>query len=299
MTWLTLTLLSALALGFYDVSKKVAVNDNAVLPVLLLSSMGGLAVLLPVFALQSWAPDFAVASGFVIGELTPSEHLLVLLKSAIVSLSWILSFFAVKHLPISIAAPVRASSPLFTVLGAVLLFAERPGLQQWAGASVIFASYVALSIAGRAEGVRFERNRWVLMLFAGTLVGAMSGLYDKVLLQQLRLDPTTLQFWFTAYNVLLQGVLVLLFWWPKRRELTRLSWRPSVFAVGALLVVADQLYFRALAVTGALVSVVSLTRRANVLISFPLGGLLFGEARLRQKGLIVLVTLLGVFLLLL
>lgn len=299
MTWLTLTILSALALGVYDVSKKVAVDDNAVLPVLLLSSVSGLGVLLPLFAVQSCAPEFAAAFGLAIGPLTRAEHLWVLLKSAIVSLSWILSFFAVKHLPISIAAPVRASSPLFTVLGAVLLFAERPSLQQWAGALVIFASYLALSVVGRAEGLRFERNSWVLMLFAGTLVGAMSGLYDKVLLQQLRLDPTTLQFWFTAYNVLIQGILVWVFWWPKRKRLTAFSWRPSVLAVGILLVIADQLYFRALALTGALVSVVSLTRRANVLVSFPLGGVLFGEAHLRQKAVIVGVTLLGVLLLLL
>jgi len=37
MDWLTLTLSSAVLLGIYDTLKKVALHNNAVLPVLLLS----------------------------------------------------------------------------------------------------------------------------------------------------------------------------------------------------------------------------------------------------------------------
>ena len=37
--WLSLAFLSAALLGFYDVSKKAALKDNAVLPVLLLNTL--------------------------------------------------------------------------------------------------------------------------------------------------------------------------------------------------------------------------------------------------------------------
>ncbi len=293
MSWLLLSLMSAFLLGFYDVSKKAAVHENAVLPVLFGSSLSGLLLLGSILAVSQVAPGLE-AWGLSLQALTWKQHLLVLVKAGIVTTSWVLSFFALKHLPISLAVSIRASSPLFTVLGAILLFAEAPTPKQWLGMGIIFGCYLALSLVGRVEGIHFERNRWVLMLVGATLVGAMSGLYDKHLLQSVRLAPTTLQFWFTLYNVVIQGLLVRLLWWPRRDKITAFRWGWPMLAVGMLLVLADQLYFHALAVSGALVAVVSLLRRANVLVSFPLGGYLFGDAQLKTKGAIVSVMLLGV-----
>ncbi|HCF58703.1 MAG TPA: hypothetical protein DFS52_12010, partial [Myxococcales bacterium] len=54
-------------------------------------------------------------------------------------------------------------------------------------------------------------------------------------------------------------------------------WRWSIVAVGALLLAADNLYFRSLAQPGALVAVVSIVRRSNVVVSFAVGSLAFRE----------------------
>jgi transporter family protein len=139
-------------------------------------------------------------------------------------------------------------------------------------------------------------NRWLLLLLGGTLVGAGSGLYDKVLLQSMNIAPTTLQFWFATYNMVLQTPLVAAVWWP-RRSLDPFRWRGSVVAVGAFLVLADQLYFRSLASDGALVSVVTLVRRSNVLVSFALGGWLFRERLLARKAIGLIVIAIGLIVL--
>lgn len=297
MSWLVLSLVSASLLGLYDVSKKAAVANNAVLVVLLASSVAGWLFLSLLLGLAVWLPQLS-ALGFTLTPLAPHEHLLVACKASLVTLSWVLSFFALKHLPISFAVSVRATSPLFTVFGAIALFGETPTTQQWLGIAVVLVCYVALSLVGRREGIRFERNRWVLMLLGATLTGAVSGLYDKYLLQAVQLPPTTLQFWFAAYNVVLQALLVQVLWRSKRRlsDPFRPSW--SVAAVGVLLILADQLYFHALAIPGALIAVVSLLRRGNVLISFPLGSYLFGDAYMKQKSVILLFLLAGVLLML-
>ena len=157
-------------------------------------------------------------------------HLLVHAKAGIVTASWRLTFFAIKQLPLSIAAPVRATAPLFVLLGAVLLFGERPTALQWVGIGAIVASYFAFSVLGKAEGIHFGRDRWVWMLFAGMLVGACSGLYDKHLLQGAALPPMTLQLWFTLYNAALQGLLVAALWWPRRAHGSR--FRPTLTRLG-------------------------------------------------------------------
>jgi transporter family protein len=215
-----------------------------------------------------------------------------------VTLSWILTFFALKHLPISLASPVRASAPLFTLLGAVALFGERPTVRQGLGIAVILLAYWVFSLIGRMEGIRFSRNAWVWSLFLGTLVGAASGLYDKHLLQAAHLPALAMQFWFTAYNTLIQGAIVVFLWRPRRSQHTPFRWRWTIAAVGVLLLLSDALYFHALAMPGALVSVISTLRRTNVVLSFAIGSLLFGECYRLRKSLALAGVIVGIFLIL-
>ncbi|HEU5074313.1 MAG TPA: EamA family transporter [Polyangiaceae bacterium] len=294
MTWLTLTLASAVCLGLYDVAKKAALRDNPVLPVLLLSTLSGFGLLLVELGLAASIPSLP---RFELEPLSPAEHGRVMVKSGIVTASWVLTFFAIKHLPLSLATPIRASAPLFTVLGALALFGERPLGRQWLGMASVLAAYLAFSAIGKREGIVFRTDRWVGFLFLGTLIGAASGLYDKYLLQELALPPFTLQFWFTVYGA---GLQLGLWWWFARGRAANapLEFRGWIVLVGSLLVVADQFYFEAVAREGALISVVSVLRRSNVLVSFAFGALLFRERLLGQKALALAGVLVGLVLLL-
>jgi uncharacterized membrane protein len=274
------------------------VQENAVLVVLFACSATGLVLLLPLGVLALAAPGWAQTHGVFIAALSWRDHVLVLAKALLVTLSWVLTFFALKHLPISLASPVRASAPLFTLLGAVVLFGERPSARQGLGIAVILLAYWVFSLIGRTEGVHFSRNAWVWSLFLGTLVGAASGLYDKHLLQTAHLPALAMQFWFTAYNTVIQGLIVVFLWWPRRTQNTPFRWRWTIAAVGALLLLADALYFHALTMPGALVSVISTLRRTNVVLSFAIGSLLFGERSRLRKALALGGVLLGVFLIL-
>jgi uncharacterized membrane protein len=298
MSWILLAALSAVFLGLYEVSKKSAVDDNAVLPVLFFCSLTGLVLLSPVALLSVVAPVFAKSLGLLLVPMGGTGHLLVLAKAAIVSLSWILSFFALKHLPISLASPIRASAPLFTAVGAIAFFNEVPTFTQLLGIALVLFSYLLFSAIGRKEGIVFAKNYWVWLLFAGTLVGAISGLYDKHLLQSAKLEPMNVQFYFTLYNAVIQGIVVLLFWWQTRSRTTPFRFRRSIWLVALLLLLADNVYFRALSIPGALVSVVSSIRRSNVVISFAIGGLLFHERQRWQKAVALVGVLLGLVLLL-
>jgi len=297
MNWITLSLLSALLLGFYEVAKKAAIDRNAVLPVLFACSVAGLAVLAPLMIVAHFAPGAAARWGFALTPLSPQGHLLIFLKAIIVTTSWVLTYFALKHLPISLASPVRASAPLFTLLGALVLFQERPSALQWCGIFCVLAAYWGFSLIGRLEGIRFERNRWVWYLFAGTLVGAASGLYDKHLLQSAHISPMAMQVWFTLYACLIQGLILVVAWWPRHHETTPFTFRYTIWLVGILLLLADAVYFRALSTPGALVSIVSTIRRTNVIISFAVGGLAFHEHYRRRKAAALLGVLAGLALL--
>ena len=298
LSWVFFAILSAVFLGIYEVAKKASVGDNAVLPVLFGCSACGLAVFLPLAAVSLAAPGWAQSHGVFIAALSLGDHGLVVAKSLLVTLSWVLTFFALKHLPISLASPVRAGAPLFTLLGAILFFGERPSARQGLGIAVILLAYWTFSLIGRGEGIRFSRNAWVWSLLLGTLVGAASGLYDKHLLQNAHLPALAMQFWFTAYNTLIQGAIVVFLWRPRRAQNTPFRWRWTIAAVGVLLLVSAALYFHALAMPGALVSVISTLRRTNVVLSFAVGSLLFGERYRLRKSLALAGVVAGVFLIL-
>jgi drug/metabolite transporter (DMT)-like permease len=234
-------------------------------------------------------------AGFTVAPLTLAQHGQLLLKSAIVAASWMASYFAVKHLPVSIASPIRASGPVWTLVGALLVLEERPSGLEILGVAITLGSFVGLSLAGRTEGIRFHRDTWIGWLLTGTLVGAISGLYDKYLLGHAGFDAATVQAWFSLYLALLFLPFAVgwkLRWWPRQT----FAWRWSVPLVSLALLVCDFIYFNALRDPDALVSVVAGLRRASILIAFAGGIFLFRERHGRQKLPAVLGVVAGIVL---
>ncbi|MEL6109821.1 MAG: DMT family transporter [Planctomycetota bacterium] len=293
MVWLVLSIVSSLLLGVYDAAKKWSVRENAV-PMVLLCNVGiGAALYLPVVL---WSQLGSRTVGPTLLPLTWTEHWLVFCKSLLVGVSWTLAFNALKHLPLSVAAPIRATSPLWTILIAVLAFQERPTFVQWIGISTVMFGFWRFTLVGRSEGIHFERNRAVGLMLLATGLGACSSIYDKWLLQFAKLDPTTLQAWFTIYLVPVMTPLAAR-WYRRDRREQPFHWRASIALISPLLIAADWFYFTALADPGAMVSVVSVIRRCSVVIALAFGFSALSEANLRAKSICVGIVLLGVLLL--
>lgn len=293
--WILLALASAATLGVYDVTKKASADRNAVLASLFACSMWGGVVVLPWLLVARMAPEWVASHGLAIGELGLRGHLFVLAKAGIVTLSWTLSFLALQKLPITIASPIRATAPLYTLAGAIVLFGESPSMRQWMGIGLVLVGYFVFSVLGRSEGIRFATSPRVWALLGATVVGSVSALWDKNLLQQEGLDPAAMQVWFTLYNVGLQGALLLAF--GRSEKGYAFQWRWTMPATGLLLLVADAFYFRALAEPEALLVIVSSMRRGNVVVGFVIGGIAFRERNRRRKAFALLLLLGGLALL--
>ena len=294
MHWIIASLISAAFLGCYDLCIKQSVRENAVLPVLFFANVCSATVWIGLMALRAHAPS-ALPAMFAVTPLTPWQHAQLLLKSVIVASSWVCSYFAVKHLPVSIASPVRATGPIWTLFGALLLLHERPSTVELLGVLVTLASFVGLSIAGSQEGIHFHRNKWIWWLCAGTVLNGVSGLYDKVLLGHLGFTASTVQSWFSIYLALLFLPLAVgwkLRWWPRHE----FHWRWSILGMSLTLLLADFVYFGALRNPDALVSVVASLRRGSTLVAFAGGIWLFRETNARRKLPAVIGVLAGIIL---
>ena len=292
--WWLLAVISALFLGIYDVVKKVSLNNNAVLPVLLFSSLSGAILFVPLW-IASQIHAIPSHHLFFIPSITPKEHAMLFLKSMIVVTSWIFSFFALKHLPLTIVSPIRATGPLWTLVGAIIIFSERLSTYQWIGIIITLAFFYMFSIAGKTEGISFRRNKWILFLILGTLFGAVSGLYDKFLLRHI--NRMAVQCYFTFYQVILFAPLVMIIWWPTRKKTSAFIWRWSIPLIGFFLIVADFFYFYALHIPESMISIVSALRRASVIVAFAFGAYLFKEKNIQTKAIYLVGILIGIALL--
>jgi transporter family protein len=267
----------------YDVSKKHAVSHNAVIPVLFFTTTSGVVCTLPLIVLSAISSDLAIAWHVYIPHQTMSVHLLIFCKSLIVGTSWLLSYFGLKHLPISIATPLRATAPLFTVLGAVTLFGERPTSVQWVGIVLILTSYLIYSKKTKDDTKTKAPVIWIVFMILAAVTGAISSGFDKYLLQTKCLPPLFVLCWFLFYLSAIYGIVTLVMWWPQRKNSTSFTFRYSIVLVGVLLVVADIFYMTALSNPDAKLAVVSSVRRTNVLISFIGGFLVFHEGSFRKR----------------
>lgn len=292
MHWITASLVSAFFLGLYELCTKHAVRENAVLPVLFLSTLCGAAVWIVFLAVQVIHPH-ALPSALQTDSLTAVQHLQLALKSAIVAASWLFTYFALKHLPLSFGSPIRAMSPLFTWLGALLFLGERPTLLESIGVLTTLGSFFGLSLIGAREGIRFHRDKWIGFLLAGTVLGATSSLYDKYLLGRAHFSVPTVQAWFSVYLVLI--FLPFAIGWQRRWwDRNVFHWRWSIPLIALFLLTADYIYFGALRRPGSLVSIVMSLRRGSTLVGFTGGILLFREAQGWRKLPAVIGILTGI-----
>ena len=294
--WLPLAFLSALLLGAYDTCKKASLNGNAVIPVLLLNTFFCSLLLLPLILLSAFAPHTLQDTIFYVPATDLRSHLYIFLKACLVLSSWLFAYFATKHLPITIAAPIKASQPILTLIGAMLIYNETLNLYQWIGVSVSIVAFILLSISGKREGINFKHNIWIVFILLATVTGAMSGLYDKYLMSH-GFHRMTVLTWYSLYQLALMAIITLIVWYPNRTKTTPFVWRKSIFFISLFLVCADFVYFYALSYPHSMISIVSMVRRSSVVVSFTAGALFFKEKNIKNKAIDLLLVLIGMLFL--
>ena len=296
--WLVLAFLSAAFLGIYDSLKKKSLKGNAVIPVLFLNTLFSSAIFLP-FIIMSSETQVLDGTIFHVASGGWEVHRYIVLKALIVLSSWVLGYFGMKHLPLTIVGPINATRPVMVLVGALLVFGERLNLWQWAGVLLTVVSFLLLSRSGKKEGIDFKHDHWIYMIVGAAVLGAISGLYDKYLMAPVSeggigLDRMMVQSWYNIYQCGMMLVALIL-WFIFENEKFRWDW--AIIGISLFLSTTDFMYFYALSLPSAMISIVSMVRRGSVIVSFACGALFFREKNLKAKAVDLLLVLLGLLLL--
>ena len=298
MTWVILAFLSALCLGFYDISKKVALRDNSVVDVLTASVLISSCILLVPLLLSRLAPSLMTETAFFVPTLDLRGHLLTVLKSVIVLSSWLCAYLALKHLPISIVSPWQATRPMWTLIGAMLIFGERLNPWQWTGVLLAIGSIFAfqLSTLNSTQYTLHIKhstlNIYYLALALAIIIGAGSGLYDKYIMRLY--DHNAVQVYYTLY----QAVMMIVFCYIHHRRHpstldSRLSTLLPIALISVFLVISDNVYMLALQDPDSMIAVVSTIRRGGTVIGVAYALIILKEKDPYKKVLCMLGILAG------
>lgn len=299
MIWLWTSILSALLLGFYDVAKKQSLRKNGVFDVLLYATAISTLFFLPLLlsSLCGWGLGSGTLFDVPKGELR--DYLLVASKAVLVAASWIFGILGMKHLPLTTVGIIKASRPVFVLLGCIFIFGERLNPVQWGGVLIAMAALFLLGRSSRNEGINFAHNIWIYCMAGSVLFGVLSALYDKYIMSQL--NQVFVQGWGNFFLTVFFAIAVLLNAASERKKngvVHRFQWDWSILLIAFFVTVSDFLYFYSLTCDGSMLSVVSMLRRSSVVITFACGAMLFKEQNIRAKALEMVLLLVGMALLL-
>lgn len=145
--WIWMTIISGILSGFLDIAKKKAFEKNSVLVVLTIYSL---------FCLLLVSFEFNSAMNLNIDKI-----FVIFFKSFIVFIVFILSFTAIKNLPISVITPFDTINPLFSIIFGILILNEKLALFQYVGI-IMLLSYYFIGKVGSKEVVKiFNNKKWL------------------------------------------------------------------------------------------------------------------------------------------
>lgn len=298
--WIILAILSALCLGCYDVSKKRSLTANSVVGVLTVSVLISSVILFPMWLLSRIYPDMMQHTILYVPHVDLYTHGLIIIKSALVLSSWLCAYIALKHLPLSVVAPMQATRPMWTLMGAVFLFSEILNGWQWAGVVCALGSVLIYSLVERKKDKQEMKGQqtYLVFLIVGILLGSASGLYDKYLMRQY--DHNAVQVYYTWYQAIMMLIVAGVNRIQRERGMvqTLFSWRWEIIGISVFLVLSDFFYLLALTYPDSLIAVVATARRAGTIIPFIYGIVILKEQHPLRKVLCLSGILLGLVFLL-
>lgn len=281
--WILLVLAYGLIKGAREIIKKKALTKSTVMEVLFLYTLLSFLLILP-------------ESGKSIAN-PPEKLWLIAVKSFVIFCAWILSFKAIKKMPISFYGVLDLSRVLFATLLGLLVLREKMGVFQIAGLVLVSGGLLLLPMGERFQKKTEKKEhipaRYVAIAILSCMLNALSGLLDKILMGGGHgISSGELQFWYMLFLVAFYGIYILI-------SRTKISWKTAwknywIWILSILFVLADRALFIANGFPDSRVTVMTLIKQSGCLITILGGKFIFKEKNIKYKLFCAAIIILGI-----
>ena len=277
MSWIFLTLVYGLLKGAREIVKKESLKKSSVIEVLFFYTLFAFLLCIPA------SKDIASIDV----RYLPA----VFLKSFVIFVAWILSFKAIKSLPISTYGILDLSRVLFATLLGIVVLHEAVSTNQIIGLVLVSLGLIALK---SRKGDAKEDIKPIVVFFAllSCTLNAVSGLLDKILTKYI--SASQLQFYYMLFLTLLYLIYLII----DKAEVSfkRAAKNYWILILAILFVIADKSLFLANANPESKITIMTLIKQSGCIITILAGKFLYKEKNMLHKFICAAIIITGIFI---
>lgn len=290
MEWILLTLTYGLLKGVRDIVKKESLKKSSSVEVL--------------FFYTLFAFLFCIPASKDILSVDTSYLPYVFIKSFVIFLAWILSFRAIKDLPLSVYGILDLSRVLFATSLGIFVLGEPTTRNQIIGLILVALGLIFLK-RRKKEANENIRPIIVVMALVSCMLNAVSGFLDKVLTQYI--TPSQLQFYYMFYLTLLYlaylivDTVILDVILPRRHvnvsqkiNIIGAAKNYWIWILAILFVIADKALFVANANPDSRITIMTLVKQSGCVVSILAGKFIYKEKNMLHKFICAAVIITGI-----
>lgn len=223
----------------------------------------------------------------------PHIWYLIILKSFILTLAFLMLFKAIQALPVSFVSPMRNLSTVTIALLGLIILSEKLNAIQYLGISIIVLSAYLMELNPKTHKMeKIPSEMFYVVLWLGLV--AILPIMDKILISQINIYNA----WF--YPIALCSIILFcLIAFQKELNLVKNQLKTNfaiISGIGIFFLADTMLWFAALAKPTVLVSLAVPIRRISGLFTAFMGGKIFHEGHYVYRSLIALLMIVGVFM---
>ncbi len=278
-TWIIFIIIFGVLKGVREPIKKKVLESVNVFTALFVYTFAGFLMTLP------------TATG--IFDLTLMTAFLITVKSAVIFVAWMLTFFAIKKVPLGIYGITDMSRVIFSTLMGVIFLGEVLTLR---GIISLILVVTGLYLANTRKSMESESYsvKYTWMIILSCFLNAVSGTLDKVIMSTGTVTSSALQFWF----MLLLSCFYLGYILIRKEDfqIKKAIRNPWIYVLSLLLVLGDRALFVANSDVDSRVTIMTLIKQSSAVVTIILGRLLYKEKNTLKKLLCAAIIIAGIAL---
>ena len=207
-------------------------------------------------------------------DLTPLVAMLIAAKSTVIFFAWMLTFFAIKKVPLGIYGITDMSRVIFSSLMGILFLGE--GLTLRGVISLILvAGGLYLVNKKHSDDTNTYSSKYTWMIMLSCFLNAVSGTLDKVIMSTGDVTSSALQFWFMLLlSVFYLGYIIIK---KENFEVKKAIKNPWIYVLSLLLILGDRALFIANSDPESKVTIMTLIKQSSAVVTIIMGRLLYKE----------------------
>lgn len=276
--WVIFTFLYAVFISLFDCSKKKTIEKNSIYEVLACFSL--IAFVLVAFTSKN------------VFDIELSYLLIILFKSSIIVVAWLLSLNALKKMPVSLYGTIKLSGIIFSIMLSVIFLGEKITITILTGMIIVILGLILVNKNSNKKENKETSLKVVIMVLISCLLNSVSAIIDKKILGAV--TSSQFQFWFLLFLTIIYWLILLI----KKikidfKNMKKNYWIPFM---AICLTVGDRFLFMANEIPESKVSIMTIIKQFSAIESIILGKIIFKEKNIVKKLLCSILIILGIVL---